>query len=344
MPTMPMTEASRRWPQLPLRAGAALALLALLAAAWAVQAGLRFTPTGLTLFAIPLAAAALLCDRPGRGKPWAAGAYYFALWLLMLQVLNVLSFLAATLGGPFYDDQLARIDGALGFSWRAWHDFVAAKPTLNAVFAVAYYSGLVQVLASLIYFAASGHSAGNQELWWTALIALLLTVAISALLPAIGAFAHYQADLGRADHLTTLLALRDGSVTHFSETKGIVTLPSYHTTQAILLMYVHRRQPRVLPSVVVLNLLMLLSTPTFGGHYLVDMIAGAGVAAAAILAVRVSMKRQAKHTAYTGGIVVDTVCQPSPPSIDSHTPPLVEPISKVRPSPATARPWRYTKS
>lgn len=292
MPSMPTTAGARRWPQLPLRAGAALALLAMLAGAWSVHAGLRFSPTWLTLFAVPVAAVALLCDRAGRAKAWADGAYSLALWLVMLQVLNVLSFLAATLGGPLYDDQLEKIDAALGFSWRAWHDFVAAGPMFNAVLAVAYYSGLLQVLASLIYFAAIRQRAGNQELWWTALIGMLLTVATSALVPAIGAFAHFQADLARADHLTTLLALRDGSVTHFSETKGIVTLPSYHTTQAILLMYVHRAQPRVLPSVVLLNLLMLLSTPTFGGHYLVDMIAGAGVAAAAILAVRGAQRRQ----------------------------------------------------
>lgn len=157
-------------------------------------------------------------------------------------------------------------------------------------------------------------------------------------MPAIGAFAHYQADLARADHLTTLLALRDGSVTHFTQTKGIVTLPSYHTTQAILLMYVHRAQPRVLPSVVLLNLLMLLSTPTFGGHYLVDMIAGAGVAVVAILAVRGAQRRQAKQTAYTGGRLAGMACQLSPASLDTQTPPVVEPISKVQPSPASARP------
>lgn len=163
MPSMPITASASRWPQLPLRAGAALALLALVAGAWSVQAGRRFSPTWLTLFAIPLAAVALLCDRTGRAKAWADGAYYLALWLVMLQVLNVLSFLAATLGGPLYDDQLARIDAALGFSWRAWHDFVAAGSTLNAVLAIAYYSGLLQVLASLIYFAASGTAPATRN-------------------------------------------------------------------------------------------------------------------------------------------------------------------------------------
>ena len=37
---------------------------------------------------------------------------------------------------------------------------------------------------------------------------------------------------------------------------------------------------------------------------------------------------QAKHTAATGGSVADTVCQLSPASLEAHTPPVVEPISR----------------
>ena len=54
--------------------------------------------------------------------------------------------------------------------------------------------------------------------------------------------------------------------------------------------------------------------------------------------------RYSKQTAYTGGMVVDTVCQCSPPLADNQTPPVVDAITRVRPSSATARPWRYIRS
>ncbi|WLI89200.1 phosphatase PAP2 family protein [Massilia sp. R2A-15] len=325
-------------PQLPLRACAVLAGLALVGIAWSGQAGLHFSPSGLTLAVIPVAAIGVFCDLTRRSQGWTDGAYYLALWLATLQVLNILSFLAASVGGPLLDDQFERIDAALGFSWRAWHDFVASAPTLNGILALAYYSGLLQVLASLIYFARTGQTVGNQELWWTALAGLLMTVTISALLPAIGAFVHFQSDLARADHAATLLALRDGSITHFSETKGIVTLPSYHTTQAILLMYVHRGQRRVLPSAVLLNLLMLLSTPTFGGHYLIDMIAGAAVAAVAILVVRAGLGRQALRAVHAGARPAGAPCVLAPVAADSEALPGIEPVTEVLPPAAGTAP------
>jgi membrane-associated phospholipid phosphatase len=50
--------------------------------------------------------------------------------------------------------------------------------------------------------------------------------------------------------------------------------------------YGYRRTGPIGWGIALLNLAMLVSIPFFGGHYLVDMIAGAGVALASIAAVR----------------------------------------------------------
>ena len=84
--------------------------------------------------------------------------------------------------------------------------------------------------------------------------------------------------------LRDLLALRAGGPWHFelSAMQGIVTMPSYHTVMAVLFTYAFRRTGLVGYGIATLNLVMLLSIPPIGGHYLVDMLAGGALALGAI--------------------------------------------------------------
>ena len=62
-----------------------------------------------------------------------------------------------------------------------------------------------------------------------------------------------------------------------SQLQGLISFPSYHTVLAVLLTYAHRRSA-LLPPIALVNGVMLFSIPSYGGHYLIDMIAGAAVA------------------------------------------------------------------
>ena len=64
--------------------------------------------------------------------------------------------------------------------------------------------------------------------------------------------------------------------------QGIVTMPSYHTVMAVLLTYAFRRTGLIGYGIATLNLVMLLSIPPIGGHYLVDVLAGGALALGAI--------------------------------------------------------------
>jgi membrane-associated phospholipid phosphatase len=152
----------------------------------------------------------------------------------------------------------------------------------------AYASGLIQIFVSVIYFSHAGQSERNKELWWASNISLTLTAFFSGIFPALGAFHYYNTELTYAQHLPDLLALRNGSVTTFmlGEMQGIISMPSYHTIMAIISIYTFRGIGVWFPFICLLNILMLISIPTHGGHYLVDMIAGAVVAGAAIYFVR----------------------------------------------------------
>ena len=86
----------------------------------------------------------------------------------------------------------------------------------------------------------------------------------------------------------TLAAIRAGSARNFSlpHLQGVIAFPSFHTVGAILLMYAHRPPMPSFSVVLTLNVLMLLSVPSEGQHYLVDVISGAIVAAVSIVLVR----------------------------------------------------------
>ena len=78
--------------------------------------------------------------------------------------------------------------------------------------------------------------------------------------------------------------LRDGTfkLIDLGNMQGLVSIPSFHTVLAILLSHAMRRT-RVAAVFWVLNAWMIVSTPRYGSHYLVDIIAGALTAIAAIV-------------------------------------------------------------
>jgi hypothetical protein len=226
--------------------------------------------------------------RSGRSKAIADMAYYAALWIAYTALGVMFTYLMASLRLPLFDERLAAFDAAIGFEWLRWHRFLAQFRFANLVLGIAYYSAILQIAMSIIYFCHTGQRERNAELWWNALISLLFTAVLSAFYPAVGAFQHFNVDLTKAIYLPHLLAIRDQSMTVFSllEMKGIIAFPSYHTVMAILLTYAYRGKGALFLLAAVLNILMLLSTPTFGGHYLADMLAGAVVAGLAVYAVR----------------------------------------------------------
>lgn len=220
----------------------------------------------------------------GRSKPLSEMSYYAALWVLLTAVGGVFTYIFATLNRPLLDVEFAKIDLAMGFHWLRFYAFVQSHHLVGTLLTIAYYSSLVQIFFSIIFLSHIGRDDRNDELWWTSLIALVLTSVLSGLFPAGGTLFYYSIGLDNAVHLPHFLALRDGRLTELvlGDLKGIVTFPSYHTVMALLLIYVYRKLP-IFPWIVALNILMLISTPINGGHYLVDMIGGAAVAALSIV-------------------------------------------------------------
>ena len=282
--------------RLSMKAAAAWALLALggLDWIWAYYAGLTFTHWQVIVLVMALLLAlGVFYSASGRSGQLADIAHYAALYLAFMVTGTIFTYLTASLRLPLWDAELASIDSALGFNWLAWFQFVEAHRMLKLLLVVAYGTLTLQVIGSIIYFSHVGRRDRNDELWWCAMVSLLITAVMSGIFPAIGAFVTYGVPAhAQATHLPHLLALRDGSISSFAldTMQGIITMPSYHTVLAILLIYVHRGQRVWFPAVAVINGLMLVSVPSEGGHYLVDMLAGGAVAALSVMALRAAMR------------------------------------------------------
>ncbi|CBJ52072.1 phosphatase PAP2 family protein [Ralstonia solanacearum] len=202
-------------------------------------------------------------------------------WLIVFSgSVSVLSYLVVSLAPPLVDNQLAAMDTALGLDWMSWYQWVKAHPQIDEVLRCAYMSGQGQLLLIVVLIGLAGPIRLLRELLSNLLIALLLLFLIAAPFPAAGAFHHYagtgavsQADLASFSHL---FPLRDGSLKVFSlnAMQGLVSMPSFHTATALFYIQATRWSRLALAISVPLNVIMISSTPTVGGHYFVDVLGG----------------------------------------------------------------------
>jgi len=92
----------------------------------------------------------------------------------------------------------------------------------------------------------------------------------------------------------------------FTDAQGLVQLPSFHTILAIMLTYNLRHNRWFFSAALLWNTALILSCPTEGSHYFVDLVAGGVVAAATIWGVRATQRRFYFHS-LTRHVVLRTV-------------------------------------
>lgn len=211
-------------------------------------------------------------------------------------VCGVLSYLVIAANHPLVDQHLSAIDYALGFDWPRFVRWIQAHPVLDGLLQIAYRSSLIQmfVIALLLSYR---QAARLRELSGTILISLILAIVISGALPAESAYPYYgpaHPEIVPEIGVRDLFLLRDGSLRSLDlrTMDGLVCFPSFHVVLSLLFIYVLRESRRLLPLGLVINLTVIVSTLTAGGHYLVDLFGGALVAALAIVLYRLVNRRK----------------------------------------------------
>jgi hypothetical protein len=257
---------------------------------WADRIGIAFVGwMRLGLMLAALLAIGFRYRQAGRDRRLSDAGNYAALWIAFSIAGVIFTYLAATLSMPLRDAEFVAQDAAMRFDWRQWYAFVGAHRAIELPLFVAYATFLPQIVGSIPYFAHTRQTNRNAELIWIAMISLILTTMVSAILPAVGPYVHFSGH--QTADIVVLMSLRAGGPHNFafSDLYGIITFPSFHTVMAIVFVYVHRPPSRSFVPVAILNAMMLLAIPSEGHHYLVDMVSGAAVAGLSIAVVSAAM-------------------------------------------------------
>lgn len=205
------------------------------------------------------------------------------------------TYAAVALGLPLADHQFAAIDAALGFDWQWYFAWSASSPLLASALRAAYNSSLAQIIAACILLAVTGRNVRLAGFLWLFILIGSATTVLSALFPAVGAVIFHNPlpslrvaigeDAG-VWHITQFQGLRDGTlrVIDFAKVEGVVTFPSFHTSLAVICSWAFWPFRLLRWPLLILNIVVIASTPSIGGHYFIDTIAGGILAWLAILA------------------------------------------------------------
>ena len=195
----------------------------------------------------------------------------FAVYVAFSTAFIVLLYALGTSGWPLADQGLAPFDTLLGIDANRIAAETSARPLFEKAMYLIYFTAIPQTIF-LIVWMGFRHDPRLGLFLYRYMICGLLTAACFYVVPALGA-AGSETTAWNAAAARDLLALRSGELTTLdcTATAGIVTFPSFHVIWAILLMLA---MPN--PFMIGLNVLMIVSAVTSGGHYVIDVV-GAGL-------------------------------------------------------------------
>jgi hypothetical protein len=258
-----------------------------------VASGRSLAPWGLIRFSLMLGALVAIATfyrRTKRNERIANAAEACGQLIAFTAAASILSYAVTATAAPALDATFARADHLIGFDWARWTAGVRARPTLSLALHIAYESLLPQMIGlTMISGMASRRRAAS--FLWAVLVSGLITIVLSGFFPALG-------NDPEAPHAPHFIALRAGGlpVMDLADSYGLISFPSYHTVLAILLAWgarpegVKALRPAFAVSCLV-NGAMVVSVLSEGGHYLVDAVAGALIAAVTIPLVHYGMRR-----------------------------------------------------
>lgn len=198
--------------------------------------------------------------------------------------LRLYNHLSMTLPVPYADALLASLDDRFFGIWNGYFEFIATRPLLITVQDWAYASLSPLTIFACYYLLLAGHGQKCRFFIYTFTTTAIVATTIGMLFPAKAAVATI---LENQDLLSAFpekpgwysieiierLRTQNGIVFNFDDLPGLTTFPSFHTAAGVVLVYSFRQTRLFFPSAAYAAV-MIASTPVFGGHYLVDLLAG----------------------------------------------------------------------
>ncbi|WP_022720589.1 phosphatase PAP2 family protein [Rhodopseudomonas sp. B29] len=224
--------------------------------------------------------------------------------LVQLKALSLLmpplTYIAASANLPLQDANLAAFDAMLGLDWPAYFRFFIDRPDLIPFAHYGYAMIFWPILGVPLALGLAGQYRRLQQFTLASALTLIVTTLVFIWTPAMGTFYHYgiEADTalfkagGCLGQMHDLPMLRDGTlrILKLGEFNGIIEFPSFHAAAAVLSMWSLWCIWWLRPWALIANVGMLLATPLVGGHYFIDIFAGAALAMLSIAVARIAMQ------------------------------------------------------
>lgn len=198
-----------------------------------------------------------------------------------------LSYIAAMAGLPLWDATLDAWDRQLHFDWTQATTFIATYPALRSVLFLAYSSFAVQTVTTVMSLGIAGQLERLSAFISAFVCTTLITIMGSAVFPAAGPYLFLAVQPETINGFLPVsstswpvfLGLRGGTMhtVYGLHSEGIITFPSLHAALSALFAIALWRVPVVRWIALGLNAAMLIATPAYGSHYVVDVIAGVAI-------------------------------------------------------------------
>ncbi|MCX7558584.1 phosphatase PAP2 family protein [Sulfitobacter sp. F26204] len=200
-------------------------------------------------------------------------------------VIAILIYLRFPFDVPMIDDRLMAIDAALfGYSWQGFTTAMATYPTLGKVIGAIYGTSLAQLFLVIFILGFLGRLVDLHRLLITGTLSLLMAVGFWWTWPSLGPSAYTSLPVEVETALGLVHGHAEGSFLMQMATSGVplispeiimgtIAFPSYHTVMLCLAVGFVWRTWAFWP-MVLLNIGMLPSILSHGGHHLSDMLGG----------------------------------------------------------------------
>lgn len=229
-------------------------------------------------------------------------------------VAGIMAHASMRLHMPFIDARLASADRAIGLDTPSIVLAVARVPEFARLLQVAYLSIVPLCMAIAAGLSLAGRAARVWELVFGYCTGILTCALISTVYPALGnielaGLSHQVTGAlpqgSGTYHMDAVHYFRDSqnSVLDFDRFSGVVTFPSFHAIMAIVASYALRGTGLAGNMISAWAALVIASTVPIGGHYVVDLLAGAFLWITAIMVTRaLRTRRERDQSRVIGGL------------------------------------------
>jgi hypothetical protein len=216
----------------------------------------------------------------------------FGLFFLISFIGCLASYPMAAMSSGWADAYLLSGDRVMGLQWLDYWNFSKSHPLFFELLGKAYMCIAYTPAAIIAALAGTGNFDRLYRFLAVHLVCLVVTDVSLMFVPATSAIAHFLPSHGAGLPMAgirpigIIQGLRDGtlSTVELTDLTGLIAVPSFHAEACVLYTWAVWGLGKARLPFLVVNGMMMLSTPIIGGHYFTDVAAGILVAVAVIAA------------------------------------------------------------